>query len=312
MRTATLLLAAVGVPLLAAQEPQAPRLGGLDKDYYSAVRTTTDQVMVVMGQSIKQTQDQTFYFRWTELAPDRDGRPRYRQRFEGVKMSVEMSGNKVTYDSTKPGQGGDGPLADFFKALVGTELVVTIDRDGDVAAVEGGDELVEKLTRANPQLKPLLETILSDDALKSMGHPAGGIRVPPDVKVGDKWNSKHRINLGPIGSYLTRYSYTAAGPDRKAPNLLAIEVEPEITYRPPAKGKGGGLPFTVKNGKLKSGADSAGIAWYDTKTKRLVRSELNVHLEGTLTITIGGMDTDVKLEQDQKTVVQFAAKSLLP
>ena len=57
------------------------------------------------------------------------------------------------------------------KALVGSEFTLTVSADGKVTKVDGREDFVKKLTSANPQMGPLLQQILSDDALKQMADP---------------------------------------------------------------------------------------------------------------------------------------------
>jgi RNA polymerase sigma factor (sigma-70 family) len=138
---------------------------------FSQVMTTqTKQTMKVMGSEIVQNQEQTFYFSWTPVKQDGDNWI-VKQKIEGVKMTIDIGGNKVEYDSTKE-QSGTNPLADFFKALVGAEFTLTIDKNMKVTKIEGREKFLEGLGKANPQMKPLLEQILSEEALKEMADRA--------------------------------------------------------------------------------------------------------------------------------------------
>ena len=112
-----------------------------------------------MNNDVRQVQKQTFYIRWT---PEKkaDGKWILTEKILGVKMDIDIGGPPIQYDSTKPGN-ANGPLSDFFKALVGAEFKVVLDRDYRVQKVEGREEFVKKLVEANKQMKPLLDQILS-------------------------------------------------------------------------------------------------------------------------------------------------------
>jgi len=77
----------------------------------------------------------------------------------------------VEYDSTKEQQ-GTNPLADFFKALVGAEFTLTIDKNMKVTRIEGREKFLKGLGKGNRQMKRLLEQILSEEALKEMADKA--------------------------------------------------------------------------------------------------------------------------------------------
>src|SRR5262249_30750239 len=94
-----------------------------------------------------------------------------RQKIEGVKMAIDIGGSKITYDSTAPGAAAN-PLSDFFKGLVGAEFTLTVGKNMKVTRIEGREKVLEGLVKANPPMRPLLEQILSEGALKEMADKA--------------------------------------------------------------------------------------------------------------------------------------------
>src|SRR5262249_55283278 len=155
--------------------------------------TSTVQDMKVMNMDVKQTQKQTFYFSWTPVE-EKDKSWIVKQKIEGVKMEIEIGGNKINYDSEAPGA-GNNPLADFFKALKGTEFTLTIGPDMKVTKVEGRKEFIEKLGATNQQMKPLLESILSEDALKQMADPSFAAIPGKEVAKDETWKQTSKLNL---------------------------------------------------------------------------------------------------------------------
>ncbi len=270
-----------------------------DKTFFQEMNTETKQTMKVMGMDITQNQKQTFIFSWTPKEKDKDGNWTVVQKIVGVKMEIEIGGNKISYDSTKD-VGTNNPLAEFFKALVGSEFKLTITPDMKVTKIEGREEFVKKLVAANQQMEPLLKQILGEEALKQMADPAFAAVPTKPVKKGEKWTKESKLNMGPIGSYNTTYNYTYEGPQDK---LEKIKVETTLTYQPPPPNASGGLPFQIKAADLKS-KDATGTILFDKAKGRLDSSEMNLKLEGKLTIDIGGMPTEVELSQTQKTTVK--------
>ncbi len=272
------------------------------KTFYQQLTTETTQDMKVMGSEVKQKQNQTFYFSWTPLE-QKDKDWILEQEIRGVKVEIEIGGNKIGYDSTNPGP-GNNPLADFFKTLIGSKFKLTVGPDMKVTKVEGGKEFLEKLVAANQQMKPLLESILSDDALKQMADPSFAVLPPGPVAKGDKWEYKTLLKLGPIGNYDTTYSYVYEGKEK---DLDKIAVTAVMKYSPPDQSAPAGLPFKIKSAKLES-KSATGVVLFDAAAGRVDSSELNLKLEGTLDIEIGGQTTTVELKQDQKTKVKTTAE----
>jgi hypothetical protein len=294
-----LLLAGLAMPV-AAQEVKLEWKFEKGKPFFQEMTTKTDQSMKVMGMDITQTQNQTFIFGWTPKDQDKDKNWVVDQKIEAVKMDIEIGGNKISYDSTKDTAGTGNALADFFKALVGSTFTLTISPDMKVLKVEGRDDFVNKLVKANPQMKPLLEQILGEDALKQMSETAFGMLPNKPVKKGDTWTKESKLNMGPIGTYITNYKYTYEGKDGK---LDKIKVDSNLTYEAPGPAAAGTLPFKITEAKLAS-KNSSGTIWFDNDKHRIDHSEMKLTLDGTLKIDIGAMSTEVTLTQNQTTTVK--------
>ena len=90
----TLVLGAVAI----AQDKQKFELKlEKDKPFYQKLSTTVNQVIKVQSQDLTQKQDSTFYFKWTPEKHDGD-KWILKQKIEGLAMSIDISGNPITYD----------------------------------------------------------------------------------------------------------------------------------------------------------------------------------------------------------------------
>jgi hypothetical protein len=271
------------------------------KAFYQEMTTETKQMMKVMGSDINQTQKQTFIFSWTPEKQEADKSWVLKQKIEGVKMDIDIGGNKIAFDSTKDTAAAN-PLADFFKALVGSEFTITVGPDMKVTKITGRDDFIKKLTNANPQMKTLLEQILSEDSLKQMANPMFAALPGKEVKKGDApWTSKSTLSMGPIGSYNTTYTYTPEGMSDK---LFKITVASKLEYTPPSNNPvGASLPFKIKSADLKSDK-AGGTILFDPEKGRIDGSDITTELKGKLSIEISNQTTDVELSQTQRTTVK--------
>jgi hypothetical protein len=274
-----------------------------DKPFYQEMSSDTTQKMKVAGSEINNTQKQTFYFSWTPVE-EKDGTWVLKQKIEGVKMKIEISGSPpIDYDSTKEGA-ATTPLSDFFKVLVGSEFKLTIDKDMKVTKIEGRDEFIKKLGGANPQMEPLLKQILSEDALKEMADPTFAAVKTGEIKVNDTWERPSKFDMGPIGKYNNVYKYTYQGKDQGNNKLDRIKVDTTVKYEKPDDAAfGGGLPFKIKTAEL-TPKNATGFVLFDNEKGRVEGSESNLELSGKLGIEIGGQTTNVELSQTQKTSVK--------
>jgi hypothetical protein len=269
--------------------------------FYQEMTTTTRQTMKVMGSDINQTQTQTFYFSWT---PDKKEGDNWvlKQKIEGVKMRIEIGGQPIEYDSTKEGQTSSS-LGDFFKALVGAQFTLTVNKDFKVTKIEGRDEFLKKLSQANPQMETLLKQILNEEALKEMADPTfAAVRSNP-VKKGETRNKSSKLDMGPIGTYENSYKYVYEGKDKDKSKLDRIKVETTLIYHKPTDPASGGLPFKITAANLTS-KNAGGTILFDNDKGRVEEANMSVELSGDLSIEIGGQTTTVKLEQKQTTLVK--------
>jgi hypothetical protein len=328
-RTRFVVAALLGVAVSAIALGQEPKKFDLafakDKDgkyapYYQQVKTEVTQVIKVQGQDLTQKQNSTFWYQWTpvkeEAVKDKDGKDDFdrwtlKQKIEGLEMNIDISGNPINYSSVKDttGSAGNPGLVEFFKGLKDTEFTATIGKNYKVESVTGKDEFVKKLGAGNVQMDALLKKVLTDEALKEMVDPTAKLLPDSPKKVGETWEKKTSLNLGPIGSYelLYKIKYAAVEKDKDK-----LEVETVITYTAP-KENPEGLLFRIKDGsKLTSDpAGSKGTVLFDPKTKRIESAEINITLKGDLVVVIGGTDTRVELTQVQKTLINTQDKSFL-
>jgi len=285
-----------------------------DAVFFQSMTTKTEQTMNVLNNDVKQTQTQTFHFQWKVLDDPKDDKVKIEQKIIGVKMDIDIGNQKITYDSTDP-KNTSHPLADFFKALVGSTFTLTLDtKTMKVTEIAGREKFVGDLVKANASMKPLLEQILSDEALKQMAEPTfAAINNGQEVsKGGQPWKRTTKLNMGPIGSYENDYTYTYEGKDDKDKKLDKIKVVTTLKYTaPPADNTGGGLPFKIKSAQLTS-KNAEGFVYFNGETGRIDHSDMSVTLEGTLSIEIGGQTTEVKLNQKQESTVTTSDKSPVP
>jgi hypothetical protein len=307
-----LVLGLAALPALAQDKATLKWKFEKDKSFYQTMRTETKQAMKVMGTDVNQNQTQTFYTKWTPKSVDKDGNWVIDQEIIGVEMGIDIGGNKISYDSKKPDAAGTAnPMNDFFKALVGSKFSVTVSPAYKVLKVDGRKEFIDRLTKANPTMQPLLDQILTEDSLKEMAQPAFAAVPGKEVKKGDEWKETSTLNMGPIGKYENSYTYTYEGKNTEGSaddkKLDRIKETISLTYKPPEGNAAGNLPFKIKSADLKS-TSANGTILFDADKGRVEKANRTVELKGDLTIEIGGTSTKVELTQTQTTVVTSSDK----
>ena len=264
------------------------------KPFFQEQKTETEQNMEVQGQKVTQRQSQTFMILWTPKEKDKDGNYVVTQQIKGVKMNIDIGGNKIEYDSTK--KNAKNPMTDFFDKLMDEKQILTfhISPDLKVKKIEGREDFIKNLSDINPQMKNLLNAILSDKALTKMAEPTWWAYPPNGVVPADKkWKETATLELGPIGTYKTDFDFTFKGDDK-------IGIKTSLTYSPPAAADKAGLPFVIEDAELKS-KSGEGEAIYDKTAGRFKETKLDMELKGDLKIAVGNQTTNVQLTQTQKS-----------
>ena len=168
-------------------------------------------------------------------------------------------------------------------------------------------EFLKKLTQTDPQIEGLLKQILSDNAMKEMANPTFAA-LPPRGKArpGQSWSRDTKLDLGPIGQYDETSEYTYKG---KEGTLDRIDVKINLKYTPPvANNAANALPFRIITADLKC-KDATGYILFNPRKGRIEKSEMNLVLDGKLSIEIGGQITEVLLKQTQKTTVETSDRN---
>jgi hypothetical protein len=285
-----------------------------DGKFFQTMKTSTNQTMKIMGSDVKQEQTQEFVFSWTVKEAD-DKKVVLDQKIEAVNMSIKISSNEIKFNSTAK-DAADNPLASFFRPLIGSTFTITLDpATMKITEIKGREEFVKKLTDANPQMASLLKSILSEDQLKQLSEPAFAVvkGKGQKVKSGDTWSRDSKLNMGPIGSYTAKYTYTYGGTEKKTvdgkeANLHKIDMKTELTYGPPDNKEPSGLPFKIESGKL-TASKAAGTIWFDADKGRVVETKMEVDLKGTLQISVAEQKAEVDLDQKQSTATSTSDKN---
>jgi hypothetical protein len=263
--------------------------------FYTEQYTDTNQEMTVMGQVVVQKQKQWFLIEWTPKEM-KDKNYVVTQKIVGVKMEIDIGGNKIGYDSTTAGK-QKNPMTDFFDQLMKEDLTYTVKGDlSKVESIENREKFIKGLQDINPQMQKLLQAILSDKSLQKMAEPTW-IAFPKDgvIPTTKKWDRTSDLDLGPIGKYETKFEFNledakgAKGEDK-------IGIKTTLTYTQP--NDKAGLPFIIHSAKL-TASNGTGTALFDRAKGRFDSTEITMKLTGDLDIEVGSMKTKVTLNQTQ-------------
>lgn len=263
--------------------------------FYTLDHTTTDQVMHVMGQEIKQKQDQTFAIWWSARGLDCDGNLMLDARILAIKTRIDIGRNVIEYDSEK--RPNPNPIGAFYDCLMQRELRFIVLCEGTGITIEDASLLQKQLEAANPQYKSLTKSSVMQ--LETLANPFLDFTPPGSVFPGASWKRSRTRDSGAVGSYRDELTFTYLG---RFGSLERIEATGTLNYQAPSKA--GDLPFVVRSADLK-GLQSQ-VLMFNACRRRLAERTMSTQLAGKMSVEVGGMKTEVNLKQTQQRRVSLS------
>lgn len=266
--TIALLTAFAAAPLSAADAVELKQRWLPGKQYFQTMQSAQSTAMTIGAQKIEQksttTMDMTLAVR-----PHEDGaRKRMTIKYDRVAMQMEMNGQKMGFDSAKPGEGTDPMgLGKTLGATVGKELKVLLSATDEIAEIENYDEFIKNLA---PSPVPGMDMgkMFNKESMAQM-MKQGSLQALPGkpVKPGDAWPFTTTIELPQLGKVAMKGTYTFKGmAERGGVPCAEIITDGQISLdmgKPdPASPTGAALAqlgMKVEGGTLK------GTVWFDPK-----------------------------------------------
>lgn len=174
-------------------------------------------MLVVTDQKISQTfngqamdMDQKFTMGTIAevLDVDDEGISTVKITYSQIKMSMNGPGGLIEYDSTKPAADSDNPqvkmMTGVWKAMLGMEMVMKFTPKGDIASIEGIEEMLDKMVEkmgtddpaAAQAMKEMMKNFMGEEAIKEMNNSMFAGLPDGLVGIGDVWHDTISLGAG--------------------------------------------------------------------------------------------------------------------
>ena len=268
--------------------------------FYSLFVTSTEGVMKVMGQEIRQKQDQAYSVRWKALGLDCEGNWILDAKILATKMRLGINGIAIEFDTRDPRLKLSSNLG-FVTLLLGADLRFHVQQDGKVKKLEGTDTILKEMEARSPNGSQFAKSILNETALvRFAGRLLEGV-PPRPVFPGESWESTRTLDAGSIGAYREDSLLAYLG---RAGSLQRIRVESTLSYQPEKSPKIGDLSFQIKSAEVKG--STVGQILFDPAKMRIAERTTASDLAGKLIVEVGGLRTEVELRQTQNERLVFS------
>lgn len=288
------LALALHAPVTAAEEPPVKLQWSFKEGDVFYIRNDVNikQTISGGGRKVDQNIEQSALTRFTVKKKNADKSVVLEQTFVDLKGKADLPG-----------------FDDAQKKMKGASLLVTLNDRGEPTRLEGYKDLLDKLADGDEKVRAMLATTLSEDVLKQTAYEAFSLVPNRAVKVGNKWERKNKVSMGPIGDIAGTASYTYAGTERvDGKNLEKIGFTGTMKYAPPGD-QPQGAPFKIVKADLKV-EEFKGTLYFDARAGRLTSSGVSMRLTGSMTMSVMGNTVDMEIEQDLKAKSRVATKEI--
>jgi hypothetical protein len=256
--------------------------------------TTAKSALKVLGMDMTQNQQQALTHRFTVQKVNRDGSVEFEMFVVDASGKVEM--------------GGGAPIEiPGLEKLRGAKFNFTLNARREVTDIEGFQAFQNRL---KPEEQLQLSMQFSELNLKESLAELFSSFPARTVNKGDAWQRQGKQDIGPLGSVEQKHSYRYEGKtttgERTFDRVTSTSVW-QFTPRGPAAPGQGVLPFQLKAVNLKPD-DIKSELLFDASSGRLHELKQSARLKGKMTIDVGGMDTEIEMDQQSQTKITLLPK----
>ena len=255
--------------------------------FYARTITNMNQTIDVAGMQMEQKQDQTIVHRYKVL-------------------EAGPKGTVVEQTVTKADIEGNLPMgAEIAGRMKGAVLTFTLDDKFKVTKVEGYDKYIDRIAGDDEMSRKILRMFMNEETLKLGIQDLFGFAPGKPVRPGDEWKRDNTVSLGPLGDLQLVGKFKLVGVEN---GVAKISTDAEARYQAPKEAADAG-GFSITKGDLKVETFTGSVS-FDLKAGRLKESRSEMTMSGTLTVSVGGAETDVGIKQRLTTTSTVSDKNL--
>jgi hypothetical protein len=221
------------------------------------------------------------------------------QKFAGAKLKGDLASNET--------------LKKAMEKLKGTTLLITLTPEGKLINLEGYEDAIKTLGDGKAENMAAMKGILTEEAIKASLVETFGFLPSRPIKKGDNWTKEVKTPLGPFGFLQGDYEFTFTGKDEKSTDpktdAQQIAVGAKLHFDFPKNGIVMG-DLNVARAEFKT-ESASGTIWFDDATGKLIRSNRDMNVKGTLTLDNKGTGLTVNLAFQTNSKMRLLDKNPL-
>lgn len=195
------------------------------------------------------------------------------------------------------------PGANVGDNLKNVTFAATLNDRMEVTKLEGYDKFIDALGGEDDNQKRLLRVVVPETSIRQMFSQTFVIGPGKPVAVGDTWNRKTVVSLGPLGNVELKEAFKL---DAVKGDVVSISEKAELAFK--ANDSDAGSPFKITKADLRADRFVASHT-FNLKTGRVTTSKVTLDMSGDMTISVAGQTIDAKVTQKMRTVGEITEKN---
>lgn len=217
--------------------------------------------------------------------------------FDRIASESDMPMMAGEFDSDRRSDDESPELAALYEPMVGSVLMIELDKEGRAVGCTGTAELVAKVEKSvggNPMLDQMKRNMNDEQNRVMWGEQRMFLYPYKDVKPGDKW-TRSFVNKADFGDMSYQFECEAVKPESGDPkDSIRVAYTGKITQEGDPKQREGAPTVKIESGSTK------GTGLFDPKVGEFVSQRGETELK--LHIVFGVGDSAQKMEVQQKVV----------
>lgn len=258
--------------------------------FYSEEKTETKMEIMTIGQNIPMEMTNLTISQYTVKEVRDDG-----------SIVIERVVKKTKNEMSTPMPGAD--MDALGKALEGLKFTVTFDKNMNITKLEGYQDLIKRLKEIDEAGAEMLKGMMPEESLRKTVEELFGVVPTKTIKVGDTWDRKSSMSLGPMGKLTVDVNYKLAELNSAEAN---IEYTMKMKHDPSNKGdENSPIPFKISKMDVQTGK-SKGKLVFDVAKGRLKKGENEISMVIKMVADANGQEIEMEIHQEIKASMKLS------
>ncbi len=261
--------------------------------FFAEEKTETKMEINTMGQNMPMEMTNVTKSQYTVKEVKADG---------GI--VIERVIQDITNEMSGPMAGMDTDA--MSKAMQGLKFTITFDKDWKITQFKGYDELLDRMRSEDEMSATMLKQMMPEETFRKSVEELFGMVPQQSVKIGDTWDRKTSMSLGPLGKLTVDVQYKL---DKADGDHAHIGYTMKMKHDPSKKNdEDSAIPFNITKMDVQT-SKCKGEVVFNRERGRLDRTTTEMNMTIKMTGEVQGQEIEMEIHQEIKSSMKVHDKS---